>query len=266
MTDSNEKKEKPDRRELRPIVIYAEKQKSTFVLGHNEIYNVDNVKINFTAPNNISICLNISEREYTIAKEKFLTLVQSKIKQNQQSITFDNNETKDLYDYFEHLQVSLIFAYTAVEAFGNIAIPENFTLEKINNKKVKEIWTKESIERWLPTTEKIKDIIPEILNVSSPKTEPFWEDFKKLEDIRNEIIHQKTVSKEVNVSSKYLNEFFSKKIFDIIRSGYLVVNYFCSNVEFAHIYFPLDIGTMKQKPLVLDDFENYFAAIDDKEE
>jgi len=261
MTAKQSKNNKADARELRPIIIYAKKQQATFFLGHNEIYSIDKTKVNFTAPNNISICLNISEREYEIAKKKFLTLIKPKFDKKTSEISFTKSQTKQLFDYFEHLQVSLIFAYTAVEAFSNIGIPENYTLEKINNKKVKEIWNKESIERWLSTTEKVRDILPEILKIKSPKDETFWADFKKLEEIRNEIIHQKTVTNEVNVSSKYLNEFFSKEIFEIIRSGYLVINYFCSAVEFAHIYFPLGIGTMKQQPLVLEDFEKHFATV-----
>ncbi len=256
----------PDRRELRPVFIHAEKQVKTFVLGQNEIYELNKKVIDFTAPNNIAICLNISNREYEIALQKFLKLISPKFNNKSTRITFDETEISELYDYFEHLQISLLFAYTAVEAFGNIAIPENYTFEKFNNKKVKEIWTKESIERWLSTSEKIGEILPAILGVEPPFNEAFWPQFKKLEQIRNEIIHQKTVNDKRNVSSKYLHEFFSRDIFDIIRAGFLLIEYFCSKVEYALIYFPLGVGTPKQQIVVIDDFEKYFASINDHEE
>lgn len=254
--------QKPELRELRPFIIVAKKQQKTFVLGHNEILNVNGQKIDFTGPNNIAICLSISEREYEISQKMWIKYILPKIKKNQKEVTFTHKQTSKVYDYFEHLQTSIIFAYTAVEAFGNVAIPEEFTYEKTNNKKVKEIWTKENIERWLPTTEKICEILPKILQTSSPKDEKFWLDFKKLEEIRNEIIHQKTVTNELNVSSKYLHEFFSSKIFDIIRSGFLVIEYFCSKTKFAHVYFPLGVGTAKQQPIIVDDFETHFAPKD----
>jgi len=266
MPDTTENNKLPDRRQLRPVIIHAEKQDKTFVLGQNEIYELKDKKIDFTAPNNIAICLSISNKEYEIAIKKFLKLINPKLQSENNRVTFNKSETSDLFDYFEHLQVSLLFAYTAVEAFGNIAIPKNYTLEKVNNKKVKEIWTKESIERWLPTSEKLCDILPDILNVERPVNEPFWIKFKKLEEIRNEIIHQKTVTDKNNVSSKYLHEFFSRNIFEIIRSGYLIIEYFCSKVEFAEIYFPLGVGTNKQKHTIIDDFEKYFRELKEDED
>lgn len=258
--------DKKDLRGLRPLIIVAKKQEKTVALDHSEIYKLDNKKISFKAPNNISICLSISEREYDVAKDMFIRLVRPKLKSPKDNIEFETTEINDLYDYFEHLQISLIFIYTAVEAFANIAIPREFTYEKLNNKKVKEIWNKESIERWLPTSEKISNIIPSILKLKSPKTEPFWADFTKLEEIRNEIIHQKTVTNENNVSSKYLKEFFDENVFKVIRAGFSVIEYFCSNSEHGHIYFPKGIGKLMVTPIEIDDFDEYFEEVteDDK--
>lgn len=254
--------QKLELRELRPIIIHAKKQQKTFILGQNEILNVDGRKISFTGPNNISICLSIAHKQYEVSRKMFMRHIAPKLNNGKSEVSFTHIQTSKVYDYFEHLQTSIIFIYTAVEAFGNVAIPEDFTFEKINNKKVREIWDKENIERWLSTTEKISDIVPGILKVESPKKEKFWTDFKKLEEIRNEIIHQKTVTNEVNVSSKYLHEFFNPKIFNIIRSGFLVIDYFCSKVEFAHIYFPLGVGTAKQQPAIIDDFDTHFAPVE----
>jgi hypothetical protein len=265
--EENKKFEKiSDRRVLRPLVIAAEKQKKMISLIHNEIYIIDETKINFATPNNISVCLNISNKHYDLAKEVFKKELKPKLTGKKKIINFNGSENSLLYDYFENLQISLIFVYTAVEAFANVAIPDSFTYEKRNNKNVKEIWEKESIERWLSTTEKIAEIVPSVLKLQSPKSEKFWTNFKKLEEIRNEIIHQKTVSNETNVSSKYLTEFFKESIFNIISSGFLVIEYFCSKTEYAHIYFPLGIGTNKMKPTIIDDWDTHFKTIDDEDE
>jgi len=251
-----------DPRELRPYVIRAKKQNQVFVLGQNEIYLLDGKKISFPPPNNIALNLNISAKEYDIAIKMFEKKIRPLLMQSK-SIDFKKEEVSELYDYFEHLQVSLLFNYTAVEAFSNVAIPEEYQLEKLNNKKVKEIWVKENIERWLSTSEKIGDIVPKILDVPSPKNESFWNDFKELEKIRDEIVHQKTTTNETNVRSRFLKEFFKGEIFSIIRSGYLVINYFCTKSKQAHIYFPVGIGHPKIEPFEIDDFENYFAEIDE---
>ena len=255
-----------DHRGLRPFVIQAKKQKRSYVLDHNEIYKFDEKTISFRQPNNISISLNISSREYDISKEMYPSKITPKLKKlkTDKHIEFEKSECKDLFDFFEHLQVSLIFAYTAVEAFSNVAIPDKFTFDKLNNKKVKETWTKENIERWLSTTEKLGDIVPTILEVPSPKGQPFWDNFKKLEKIRDEIIHQKTITNETNVSSRFLKDFFKPSIFEIVRSGYLVIQYFCSQSKVNQIYFPLGMGTAKIEPLVVDDFEKHFATVEDK--
>ena len=57
----------------------------------------------------------------------------------------------------------------------------------MNKKKVIEIWNKQNIERWICTTEKIGDIIPEIMHIESPKKLKIWSYFKSLEEMRNYI-------------------------------------------------------------------------------
>ncbi len=196
-----------------------------------------------------------------MAKRLYSMLIYPKISTGKTKIIFDDSELEMLYNYFEHIQTSLIFIYTAVEAFANVAIPETFTYEKLNNKKVREIWGKEQIERWLPTTEKICDILPVILDVDSPKSESFWMGFKRLEELRNSIIHQKTISNEQSINSKFLSDFFDENIFDVIRSGYLVIEYFCNKSAIPHIYFPIGMGSSDLRPLEVDNIEDYFDEI-----
>ena len=157
--------------------------------------------------------------------------------------------------------MSLIFIYTAVEAFSNIAIPPDYEIERINHKKVKEIWGKENIERWKSTSEKIGDILPDIFKIENPKNEKFWSNFKKLEEIRNDIIHQKTIKNNTDVYSEYFNYFFDHSIFEIIRSGFLVIQYFCLKSDESKIYFPLGIRTDSFDPIEVDDINDVIEHI-----
>ncbi len=248
-------------RKLRPVGMISKKHNRLVAFEFNLTQEVNGKEFSFRTPNNIAVCLNVGNREYEMAKRLYSVLIFPKITTEKTKIIFDDSELGMLYNYFEHIQTSLIFIYTAVEAFANVAIPETFTHEKLNNKKVKETWGKEQIERWLSTTEKICDILPVVLDVDSPKGESFWRDFKKLEDIRNNIIHQKTISNEKNINSKFLSDFFNENIFDVIRSGYLVIEYFCNKSAIPHIYFPLGMGSLDLRPQEVDNIEDYFDDI-----
>lgn len=111
-----------------------------------------------------------------------------------------------LYNYFESIQTAIISMYTAIESFANICIPHDYVYEKNNAKGIKESYSKELIERYIPTSEKIDKILPSILNCDSPKGSKLWQDFKSLESLRNDIIHPKTTKKntETKEDSSFL--------------------------------------------------------------
>ena len=248
-------------RKLRPIGMISKKHNRLVAFEYNLTQEVNGREFSFRTPNNIAICLNVGNREYEMAKLLYSGIIYPKLGIGKNKIIFEDSELDLLYNYFEHIQTSLIFIYTAVEAFANVAIPEAFTHEKLNNKKVKEIWGKEQIERWLSTTEKICDILPVVLGVNSPKGEPFWTDFKKLEEIRNNIIHQKTISNEVSINSKFLSDFFDERIFRIIYAGYQMIEYFCNKSAVPHVYFPVWMGSSNLQPLEVDNIEDYYQEI-----
>lgn len=248
-------------RKLRPVGLISKKHNRLVAFEYNLNLEVNGKEFSFRTPNNIAVCLNVGNREYEKAKTLYSALIYPKLVAGKNKITFEDSELEKLYDYFEHIQTSLIFIYTAVEAFANVAIPETFTHEKLNHRKVKESYNKESIERWLSTTEKICDILPVILEVSSPKDESFWGNFKKLEEIRNNIIHQKTIANEKNINAQFLKDFFDENIFNIIRSGYLVIEYFCNKTAVPHIYFPIGMGSSDLRPAEVENIEDYFDEI-----
>ena len=87
---------------------------------------------------------------------------------------------------------SIVFAFTALEAFVNEIIPSDYKYEK-KGKKATEIYTKEEIERWVSIDEKLDKIIPAILKVGTPKgRDQSWQGFKDLKNIRDRLIHMKS--------------------------------------------------------------------------
>lgn len=201
-------------------------------------------KIEFIKPNTISLSLSVSRKELVIAKDLFQKRI-SPILFSDIKLRVINKELQSLYDYFEAVQSSLIFSYIAVEGFCNISIPNNFTYEKENNKGIIEKWNKDSIERWMTTSEKLKDVLPQFLNCGDLKAEPFWSDFLLLEKIRNNIVHPKTNELLFKDSQSHYEEFLKDRIFRIIESGYILIEHLCK-FDTENILYPRDFWDKKE--------------------
>lgn len=252
-----------DIRMLRPIVFLDKKRKLSVVVQQSEIFKVDGCRLEFYTPNNVSLFVSIAHRELGQARKIHLSLLQSAIGKKSKKEIKGRNLTR-LYNYFEHVQSSVIAIYTAVESLSNIAIPHDFKLERKNSKGITEVWDKHSIERWYKTSEKLSDILPKVLKIESPKELPVWSKFRCLEDIRNDIIHQKTSTKsETDVDSKFLRKLLEPQIFDTIQAGFAVISYFC-NKNTSHAYFPLGFGPAHVEPEEVDDLETFFTKVEDE--
>jgi len=139
-------------------------------------------------PNATASCLNISKKTWLSARELRKTSGLDKSIKNQVSFRCDS----DAIDYLELIMQSIVFAFTALEAFVNEMVPSDYKYEK-KGKKATEIYTKEKIERWVSIDEKLDKIIPAILKVETPKgRDRSWQGFKDLKDIRDRLIHMKS--------------------------------------------------------------------------
>lgn len=97
------------------------------------------------------------------------------------------------FNAIEHLSVSVIMAYSAIEAFCNDSIPLNH--EYWHNKKseiIVEMSNKEDLERRFSTGEKLITILPEIFEVESPKGKKAWQSYIKLKKVRDSLVHAKS--------------------------------------------------------------------------
>lgn len=254
-----------DIRMLRPIVFHDKKSQRAVVIQPAEFFKVESCKLTFSTPNNVSIFVSISHRERMAARKIYDSLIAKPLSEKRRNLEIRGRNLKRLYNYLEHIQSSIIAIYTALESFANVAIPNAYKLEKKNQKGVTEIWTKEAIERWYKTSDKLADILPEVLKIDSPKKLKVWATFRELEDIRNDIIHQKTMlRKPQDVDSSFLGRLLQPTIFSIIGAGFSLIGYFCSK-DTAHAFFPLGFGPALVKAEEVDDLETSLEVIEDDE-
>jgi len=131
------------------------------------------------------------------------------------------NRSKVIYDYIEEIQSSIVFGYTAIEAFVNLSIPDTYEYRFENSKGIIEIYKKESIERWLPLKAKLSDVLVPIYNTKPIKSLNIWNKYNAFEEHRNEIIHQKTVN-----YTNFYKKYFSIKIFELCNTPQELIKFF----------------------------------------
>lgn len=252
----------PDIRMTRPVMIHNKTLKKTITIQRIETFSIGDCKISFPTPNNVSLFASIAKKEKQQAKNIFSSLITKDIK-NKKELKISDKDTPRLFNYFEHIQSSVIAIYTALEAFANIAIPAEFTHTFKNSKGITETWDKKAIERWYKTSDKLCELLPKILESDSPKTMPNWSRFKELENIRNDIIHQKTVpnDQDKKIDSTFLKKLLTSEIFNIIDSGFELISFFCQK-DTSHAFFPIGFSETLLKPLEVDDFLEVIRPLD----
>jgi hypothetical protein len=222
-----------DIRESKPVGLHNRQDNTTAFIKKTIKTQIDGANISLVAPNEIALSLNISKKSNNKANQLRKDI---KILSKELNGSFCNENLMIVYDYLEEIQKSIVFSYKAIESFCNTSIPDDYTYEKETKKGTIEVFKKEQIERWLPTSEKVSKILPMIFEVSPPKEASFWSDFKSLEKLRNEIIHSKT-----NNSSEVLSDLFTTKVNDFISSSTKILELFITS-EPSNILFPLGFG------------------------
>jgi hypothetical protein len=247
----------PDIRDSRSINIKSKENQNTMNFAKGMQAKVGKQDILYFMPNNIAISLSLTKKSFKralILHKKLLSKSKSKI------IKLELKDKSELFDYFEEIISSVTFAYISVEAMANAAIPEDFSKEITNSKNIKEIWSKENIERWMSTSQKISTILPEIFKCNDIKKEKFWNKFIELEKLRNEIVHQKTINQETEIDNNLFSLLLEPVVFDKIKSALVVIEYFYK-LENSHPYFPLGMGIAKIKFKEVDSFNDYIKNL-----
>lgn len=139
-------------------------------------------------PNATALFLNASRRSWEEAQD---IRKSSKVDRSIRSeVTFSTRA--ESFDYLERVMESVVMAHTALEAFVNEKIPDDFIYHTHRKSDViLERMKKRDIERYLSLGEKLSDVLPDCLAVDSPRGSRCWEGFVKLKRIRDRIIHMK---------------------------------------------------------------------------
>ncbi len=149
---------------------------------------VGNSIVKFSIPSHAAICINLSRKGFLRAKRfGFSELAK---KQITAEVTADG--LKQTYDYFEEMIQNVVFAHTALEAFVNENIPNDFVYQREQQGKCIEVHDKAGIERNIQLDEKLSVVLPQITGIEFDKGGQLWSDFKKMKDVRDRIIHAKT--------------------------------------------------------------------------
>lgn len=241
----------PELRKYRNFAILDKKTNSTITLASGEYFKINSKEFLVQKHHNASLFCNIAIKNRDLAAHYFKSTLKPKINKNR-IIKFDEDELPLLFDYFEHLKISVIATYTAIESFSNHAIPDDFKYEK-----KKELLDKYTIEKSVELKEKISKVLPKILNCPSPTKMTIYDDFTKLIKIRHDITHPKTFTTNNGPSSEEIKPYFEENIFRYISSGLQLIKYFCEK-DHSNQRFPYGFSEVTIKPIELDDFSKHF--------
>lgn len=163
--------------------------KGTRITVVSEIQLTKKKLLTIPLPNATASMLNASARAFESADK--LRVSSNIDKSLKKEVSFISEI--DALDYIERMIESIVLAYSAIEAFANESIPSNFFYARHKNSDlVLEASSKENIERYVSTDEKLTAVLPEILGCKSPKGTQCWQNYKKLKNSRDRIIHMKT--------------------------------------------------------------------------
>ena len=237
-----------------PVVCVDVKQDKCVILQESIDAKIENKKISLSRPNEISLSMHIANGSLKKSQGLRKSIVQKIVKDKNKK--FYENDVVEIYDYLEEVQKAIVFSYKAIEAMCNSAIPDDYVYKKHSNKiGVIEVYDKLGIERWVSTTEKVSKILPDIYHCISPAQKPFWGHFKKLEELRNEIIHSKSSS-----TSQVLSELLSTDIGKYVKSCEALLKFFFEQDRRNHL-FPLIPGVTEIVSHQMEDMEEYFKNI-----
>ncbi len=206
-------------------------------------------------PNDVSMFSSIAVRQRKAAHEYFFKEIFPSYEYLTSSRYPGFDKQKLYFDYFEIVIGAVIASYTAIEAFANLMIPEDY-LYSINGKNKNEgittSYKKDAIERHISLEEKLQVVLPNIYSTPKPQSDStWWTSFQSLENIRNELIHAKR-----SRSNERYSRLLSKTIFDLIDTHIVVVTWFGKYIEASKPKmldrFPFGFGHDGFKPGLVD--------------
>jgi len=98
-----------------------------------------------------------------------------------------------LFDGLENVLAAVVFSHTAIEAFANWTIPEDWEyVQDRQDGRRRKVYSSGQIERHLSLEVKLDQILPKVHSVPSPKGTAIWGDYVWLRRLRNRLVHLKS--------------------------------------------------------------------------
>jgi DNA-directed RNA polymerase beta' subunit len=135
------------------------------------------------------------------------------------------------FDAIEEMVTCIIFSYSAIEAFANSSVPDDYKFRHAReDKRCDEIYNKLQIERNLPLEMKLDELLPPIYSVPSPKGTKVWNDFFWLKDMRDRFTHLKSSDWDKSSPEKAPNyiwtKLFESKVLRAPNISLSIINYY----------------------------------------
>lgn len=142
-----------------------------------------------------------------------------------------------VFEMLEKRMAAVLFSFTALEAFANETIAraygEGYTFNELDPSGTATPRPLEYVERRTKLEEKLNSILPQIFSLSSPKGKYQWQNFKRLQKIRDRITHNKQVDR---VPSKAKDETLWRYLTDSDFKNYPahakdIIDYFWQTID-----------------------------------
>ena len=154
-----------------------------------------NVLLTIHVPNATALFFNIAHRTFTEARGLFESHELGRHAKKRREFFMPE---ADAMTYMELMLQSVVAAHTGIEAYANEAVPEGYVYTYWSQRaKKEESLNREEIERQLTLCQKLADVLPKAHSVPAPKKgQPAWQRYKELKEIRDRIIHMKSVDRK----------------------------------------------------------------------
>ncbi len=147
--------------------------------------------VGFGYPSAPALFLNLAHKAFLSYQG---SSVYSLFDRHPQGIWPDNHGR--LFNYFEAFSAHVIFAFMALESFANGMLPAGVEYEVVDTDGGTERYTGEDVELKMSLEQKLALVLPEVLQVPSPKGSHKWGHFKKLQRTRHRLVHLKRVDRK----------------------------------------------------------------------
>jgi len=206
------------------IILNKDDFNKHFVFDSNWVLVFDNLETMLIRPNDVSLYSSISDKNLLAAKRFYDETIIPRHKRWGGSFPSIEKQ-QEYYDYFELIIQAVISAYTALEAFANICIPDRWEYLTESNG-VKTIYSKEAIERKFSLRDKFKKMLRVIIDTPDPSTQAWWMPFTELENLRNELIHTKQSTSEERYS-----KLLTSSVFEFVEVHKTVIKFYGEHIS-----------------------------------